>query len=410
MDMRLALAAATAAATVMMLAGSAHAQYSDGKIKLGVLDDFSGQYCTGDCKGPLVATQIAVDEFGGKINGVPIEVIHGDHQDKPDIGVSLAERWYDRDQVDVVLDVVNSAVALAVQNVAKQRGKAVLYSMAGSSDLTGKACAPDSAAWTYDTYQFGKSIGEAVPYLGKKWFILGADYNFGHLLASATKANVEKAGATVVGTVFHPFGASDMSSFILQAQSSGADVLVLADAGQDLTNAIKAANEFGLIAGGMKVVPLSLDVPFIEGDGGLKVVQGMMMTLPWYSGANPPASEKFAAEYQKREKTLAPYLQAGLYSAVRTYLLAVQATKSDDPKKIFPWMQSHVIDDAFTTHGVLRPDGRMVHDVYLVQVKKPSESKGPNDLVKLVATIPGDKAFRPIDQGHCPYIEAAAKK
>ena len=395
-----------AALAMMMLAGGAEAQYSDGKIKLGVLDDFSGQYCNGNCMGPVVATQIAVDEFGGKINGVPIEVIHGDHQNKPDIGVSLAQRWYDTDQVDAILDVVNSSVALAVQNVARQHNKVVLYSEAGSADLTGKACAPYSAAWTYDTYQFGKSIGEAVPKLGKTWFIIAADYAFGKGLAAGVKANVEKAGGKVLGTVFHPFGTSDMSSFILQAQASKAEVIALGNAGGDMTNAIKAAGEFGLIAGGVKIVPLSLDLPFIAGAGGLQATQGMMMTLPWYPGANLPKSEAFATEFQKRQKTLAPYLMTGLYSAVRTYLLAAQATKSDDPKKIFPWMQAHPIDDAFTANGKLRPDGRMVHDVYLVQVKKPSESKGPADLVKLVAVIPGDKAFRPMDQGGCPALAA----
>src|SRR5665213_1196550 len=406
--MRFSLGIAAVAA-VMMLAVNAQAQFSDNKIKLGVLDDFSGQYCNGNCMGPVVATQIAIDEFGGKIDGVPIELIHGDHQNKPDIGVSLADRWYDRDQVDAILDVVNSSVALAVQNVARQKGKVVLYSEAGSADLTGKACAPYSAAWTYDTYQFGKSIGEAVPKLGKTWFIIAADYAFGKGLAAGVKANVEKAGGKVLGTVFHPFGTSDMSSFILQAQASKAEVIALGNAGGDMTNAIKAAGEFGLIASGVKIVPLSLDLPFIEGAGGLQATQGMMMTLPWYPDANPPKSQAFAAEFQKRQKTLAPYLMAGLYSAVRTYLLAVQATKSDDPKKIFTWMQGHKIDDAFTANGKLRPDGRMVHDVYLVQVKKPSESKGPADLVKLIATIPGDKAFRPIDQGGCPTATAAGK-
>src|SRR5665213_253519 len=398
-----------AAMALCAIGMSAQAQYSDNKIKLGILDDFSGPYCVDNCMGPVNAVQIAVDEFGGKINGVPIEVIHGDHQDKPDIGSSLAKRWYDTEQVDVILDVVNSAVALAVQNAARERGKAVLYSEAGSADLTGKACAPYSAAWTYDTYQFGKAIGEAMPMLGKTWFILAADYNFGKLLAAGVKVNVEKAGGKVLGTVFHPFGTTDMSSFILQAQASKAEVIALGNAGGDMTNAIKAAGEFGLIANGVKIVPLSLDLPFIEGAGGLQATQGMMMTLPWYPGANPPKSQAFAAEFQKRQKTLAPYLMAGLYSAVRTYLLAVQATKSDDPKKIFTWMQGHKIDDAFTANGKLRPDGRMVHDVYLVQVKKPSESKGPADLVKLIATIPGDKAFRPIDQGGCPTATAAGK-
>jgi branched-chain amino acid transport system substrate-binding protein len=393
-----------ALAVAVALSGAAHAQYSDGKIKLGILDDFSGPYCVDNCMGPVTAVQMAVDEFGGKINGVPIEVIHGDHQDKPDIGVAIAERWYDTEQVDTILDVVYSGVALAVQGVARSRGKAVLYSEAGSDQLTGKQCAPYSAQWTYDTYQL-PNLGQALTLLGKKWFILSADYAYGKALVAGVTASVTKAGGTIVGTVFHPFNAGDMSSYILQVQNSHADVLALGDAGPDMNNAIKAANEFGLIASGVKVVPLSMDLAAIKGAGGLQATQGMFMALPWYRGANPPKSEEWAQEYEKRQKAMAPYLMAGLYSATRTYLLAAQATKSDDPKKIFPWMQHHVIDDAFTKHGVLRPDGRMVHDVYLVRVKKPSESKGPYDLAKLIATIPGDKAFRPMSEGGCPYIK-----
>ncbi len=398
-----------AAVPMMIAAAGARAQFSGNLIKLGVLDDFSGQYCTGNCQGPMVATQIAVDQFHGKIDGVPIVVVHGDHQDKPDIGVAIAERWYDLEHVDAILDVVDSAVALGVQNVAKHRHKAVLYSSAGSADLTGEACAPFSAQWTYDTYEMGVAMGEAVPYLGKTWFILGADYNFGHLLTNSTAAAVKKAGGQVLGIVYHPFGAPDMSSFILQAEDSQAKVLALADAGGDMTNAIKAAKEFGLLASGVKIVPLSLDLPFIDSSGGLATLQGAMMTLPWYPGANPPQSEWFSKEYQSRQHTLAPYLMTGLYSAVHTYLLAAQATKSDDPAKIFPWIRAHTVDDAFTKDGVLRSDGRMVHSVFLVKVKTPKESNGPDDLVTLVATIPGDKAFRPMSEGGCSLVTAAKK-
>ncbi|HUB97268.1 MAG TPA: ABC transporter substrate-binding protein [Stellaceae bacterium] len=397
------LAAALAASVACTWAPAAWAQYSDNKIKLGILDDFSGPYCLDNCMGPVVATQMAVDEFGGKINGVPIEVIHGDHQDKPDVGVRIAERWYDTEQVDVILDVVYSGVALAVQEVARQRDKAVLYSEGGSDALTGKQCAPYSAQWTYDTYQL-PNLGEAVPKLGKTWFVLSADYAYGKALVAGVTRSVEAAGGKIVGTVYHPFGTSDMSSFMLQAQASKAEVVALGDAGPDMTNAIKAANEFGLIASGVKVVPLSMDLSAIAGAGGLPATQGMIMSLPWYRDANPPKSEAFAEEYEKRQGVMAPYLMAGLYSAVRTYLLAAQATGTDDPKKIFPWMQQHPIDDAFTKHGVLRPDGRMVHDVYLVQVKTPAESKGPRDLATLLDVIPGDKAFRPMSEGGCPPV------
>ena len=395
-----------AAAVFSLGASAAQAQFSDNKVKIGVLDDFSGQFCLGNCMGPVNAVRIAADEFHNKIGDVPIEIIWGDHQNKPDIGVSLANKWYDLEQVDVIVDVVNSSVALAVQNIARSKNKAVLYSTAGSSDLTGKQCAPYSAHWTYDTYQFGKTIGEAVPYLGKSWFIVATDFAYGKILATQIKANVEKAGGKVLGTIFHPFNVNDASSFILQAQASKADVIALANSGNDMTNTIKAAKEFGLVDSGVKIVPISLDLPFVEQQGGLNVVGGMFLPLPWYPGATGEKGLAYSKEFQKRQGTPAPYLFVGLYSAVRTYLLAAQATKTDNPKPIFDYMHAHVIDDAFTKHGVLRPDGRMVHDVYLMQLKKPSESKGPDDLSKLIATIPGDKAFRPMAEGGCPYIKA----
>ena len=249
-----------------------------------MLDDFSGQFCTGNCMGPVNAVRIAADEFGNKIDGVPIEIIWGDHQNKPDVGVALTNKWLDTEQVDVIVDVVNSSVALAVQNIARTKGKAVLYSTAGSSDLTGKQCAPYSAHWSYDTYQFGKTIGEAVPYLGKSWFIIATDFAYGKILAAQIKLNVEKAGGKVLGTVFHPFNINDASSFILQAQASGAQVIALANSGNDATNSVKAAKEFGLVDGGVKIVPVSMDLPFVEGAGGLPVMQGMFLPLPWYPG------------------------------------------------------------------------------------------------------------------------------
>jgi branched-chain amino acid transport system substrate-binding protein len=352
--------------------------------------------------GPVKAVKLAVEDFGGKIGDVPIEVVYADHQNKPDVGVSIANKWYDTEQVDVIVDVVNSAVALAVQEIARNKGKAVLYSEAGSADLTGPACAPYSAQWTYDTYQFGKSIGEAMPMLGKTWFILAADYAYGKGLAASLTANVEKAGGKVVGTVYHPFNTQDMSSFMLQAQNSKAEVIALANAGGDMVNSIKAAHEFGLVAAGMKIVPLSLDLPLIEGAGGLEAVQGAMVTLPWYPGVSP-AAETLTKRFDAAGAT-EQYLWAGLYSAVRHYLSGAKATGTDDPKAIFAWMQKTPINDAFASNGKLRPDGRMVHDVYLVQIKKPAESTGPHDLVKLISTIPGEKAFRPLAEGGCPLV------
>ncbi|HEY5210683.1 MAG TPA: ABC transporter substrate-binding protein [Stellaceae bacterium] len=381
----------------------AAAQISDHTIKIAVLDDFSGQYCTGNCMGPVTAVRIAADEFGGKIAGAPIEIIWGDHQNKPDVAVALVNKWFDREQVDAIADITNSSVALGANRIARDKGRAVLMSSTGSPDFTGKECAPYTTQWTFDTYQFGKSIAQAVPMLGKTWFIVAPDYLFGKTLAANVEKFVTKAGGKVLGTVVHPFGTSDMSSFMLQAQSSGAKVIALANAGGDMTNAIKTAKEFGLVDAGIKIVPLSLDLPFMDGVGGLAVTQGMMMTLPWYPGLKPEAM-KFAQEFKKRQGVMPGYLMAGLYSVAHNYLLAIKATGTDNPKAVFAKMRATPVNDAFATNGVLRPDGRMVHDVYLVQVKKPSESTGPDDLVKLIATIPGDKAFRPMSEGGCPYV------
>jgi branched-chain amino acid transport system substrate-binding protein len=381
------------------------AQISDNKIKIAILDDFSGQYCAGNCMGPVEATRIAAEEFGNAIDGAPIEIIWGDHQNKPDTAVSLVNKWFDLEQVDAIADITNSSVGLAANRIAREKGKAVLMSSTGSPDFTGKECAPYTTQWTFDTYQFGKSIGEAVPLLGKTWFIITPDYLFGKTLEANVRKFVTAAGATVVGSVIHPFGTSDMSSFILQAQASKAEVVALANAGGDMTNAIKAAKEFGLMDAGVKIVPLSLDVALIPSIGGLELTQGMIMTLPWYRGIKPEA-EAFAKKFEERQKQPAPYLMAGLYSAVHNYLLAIKATGTDDPKRVFEQMRKTPVNDAFATNGYLRPDGRMVHDVYLVQVKKPSESKGPEDLAKLLAVIPGDKAFRPMSEGGCPYVKS----
>jgi len=403
--MRLQPLALCGVLALALLAAPATAQISDNKIKIAILDDFSGQYCAGNCMGPVEATRIAAEEFGNAINGAPIEIIWGDHQNKPDTAVSLVNKWFDLEQVDAIADITNSSVGLAANRIAREKGKAVLMSSTGSPDFTGKECAPYTTQWTFDTYQFGKSIGEAVPMLGKTWFIITPDYLFGKTLEENTRRFVTAAGGKVVGSVVHPFGTADMSSFMLQAQASKAEVIALANAGPDMTNSIKAAQEFGLIDSGVKIVPLSLDPAIIDNIGGLAVGQGMIMTLPWYRGLKPEA-EVFAKKFEERQKQPAPYLMAGLYSVVHNYLLAIKATGTDDPKKVFEQMRKTPVNDAFATNGVLRPDGRMVHDVYLVQVKKPSESKGPNDVVKLLATIPGDKAFRPMAEGGCPYVKS----
>lgn len=397
-----------ASALALVLASTcAQAQIANGSIKIGVLTDLSGGYEQNSGNGSVEAARMAAEDFGGKINGVPITVLAGDHQNKPDVGVSLANRWFDVDKVDVVTDLVNSAVGFAVLDIAKAKNRMVLLTSAGSADFTGKACAPDhSVHWIYDTYQIGKTIGRAVPELGKKWFFITADYAFGLALEQGVINAIKPFGATVAGSVKAPLGTTDFSSFVLQAQASKADVVALNNGGDDGINSVKAAREFGLIAGGQKIAALGLDsLPAIK-SASLEVAQGSMFTTTWHAGISPEAAA-FMKRFIERRKTAPSTFQVGTYSAVLNYLKAVQATNSTDPKTVIAKMRATPIKDAFTNHGVLREDGRMVHDVFLVQVKTPAESKGEWDLIKVVREMKGEDVFRPLSDNACP---ALAKK
>lgn len=391
-------------AAALLWGVSAHAEISDGKVKIGVLTDLSGGYEQNSGNGSVEAAKMAAEEFGMQVKGKPIEIVAGDHQNKPDVGASVANRWFDLEQVDMITDLVNSAVGFAVLDIAKSKNKMIMLTSAGSDDFTGKACAPNNSVhWIYDTYQMGQSIGQAMPRLGKSWFILYADYAFGKILLANLKAQIEKNGGTVVGTVPHPLGATDFSSFILQAQASKAEVVAFANGGDDGVNAVKAAREFGLVQGGQKVVPQGLDsLPAIKSTG-LDLAQGMMYVTPWLPGLSEE-SKAFMAKFIARRKSAPSSFHVGTYSAVRSYLKAVEAADSDDPKTVIAKMREMRVKDAFTNDGVLRPDGRMVHDVYLVQIKSPAESQGEWDLIKLVETLPGDKVFRPLGQGGCPNV------
>jgi branched-chain amino acid transport system substrate-binding protein len=395
--------AAVAALLVGLSAGPAFAQYSDGKIKIGVLTDVSSSYAANAGKGSVEAAKIAVEEMGGKINGVPVELVVGDHQNKADIGVSIANRWFDLEQVDAVADLVNSAVALAVQDIAKKKEKVTLISGAGTFDLTGKACSPTGVHWTYDTWSLGRGIAEAVPQLGKKWFFITADYAFGHALEKGITNFIKPAGAEVVGSVKHPFNSNDFSSYILQAQASGADVIALANAGDDMNNALKQLNEFGIIKAGKKVAPMSIDVDNIHGLG-LAAAQGSYYVTSFFADLNDD-TRAFAKKFRERDGRSPGFIPAGVYSAVLHYLKAIEAAKTDEPKAVMAKMRELPIKDGFTDKGVLREDGRMVHDMYLVQIKMPAESKGPWDYLKLVQTIPGEVAFRPMKDGGCPHVQ-----
>lgn len=394
-----------AVATAALLATSAQAEIANGRIRIGVLTDLSGGYEQNSGNGSVEAAKMAADEFGGKINGMPIEILAGDHQNKPDVGVSVANRWFDVDKVDAITDLVNSAVGFAVLDVAKAKNKTVLLTSAGSADFTGKACAPDNSVhWIYDTYQMGKGIGLAVPNLGKKWFFISADYAFGAALEAAVGNAVKAAGGEIVGSVKAPLGTTDFSSFVLQAQASKADVIAMNNGGDDAINSVKAAKEFGLMAGGQKIVALGLDsLPAIK-SASLDVAQDGLYVTTWYADMSPEA-QAFMKKFIERRKTAPSTFHVGTYSAVLNYLKAVQATNSTDPKTVIAQMRKTPVKDAFTTSGTLREDGRMVHDVYLVRIKKPSESKSEWDLQDVVATIAGKDAFRPISEGDCPAFK-----
>ncbi len=401
--MRIA-ACSLAASLLLVLTPFANAEISGGKVRIGVLTDLGGPYEQNSGAGSVEAAKMAAEEFGGKVNGKPIEIIAADHQNKPDVGAQIARQWFDLDGVDAITDLVNSAVAFAALEVAKTKNKAVLLTSAGSADFTGKACAPDNSVhWVYDTYQMGQAIGKAVPQLGKRWFFIGADYVFGRALVDGASGGVKRNGGEVIGAVYHPLGASDFSSWVLQAQASKADVIGIANGGDDAINAVKSIREFGIIAGGQKVVPFGLDsLPAIKSTG-LELAQGMMYVTPWIPDLNAEA-KAFMEKFIARRKTAPSTFQVGTYSVVRSYLKAIAATDSDDPKTVIAKMREMPVNDAFAAGGKLRPDGRMVHDVYLVQIKSPAESKGEWDLPMTVATIPGDQAFRPLADGGCPGV------
>ena len=387
---------------ILVLVPPARAEIANGKIRIGVLTDLSGGYEQNSGNGSVEAARIAAEEFGNKINGLPVEILAGDHQNKPDVGASVAARWFDVEKVDVITDLVNSAVGFVVVDLAKAKNKVVLLTSAGSADFTGKACAPNNSVhWVYDTFQMGNAIGQSVPTLGKTWFFITADYTFGHALQAGVTGAITKAGATVVGSVRAPLGTTDFSSYVLQAQASKAEVVAIANGGDDAINAMKAVREFGLVAAGQKIVPFGLDsLPAIKSTT-LEIANGGMYVTPWIPHLNAEA-DTFFAKFVERRKTAPSSFQVGTYSAVRSYLKAVEATNSTDPKIVIAKMRETQVKDAFTNQGTLRPDGRMVHDVYVVQIKSPAESKGEWDLLKLVSTVPGDKAFRPINEGGCP--------
>src|ERR1700761_9020302 len=381
----------------------AAAQAQDVKpLKIGVMEGFSGVY--GDLTaGEVEATQLAVDDVGGKVLGRPIEIVSADHQTKPDVGSSIARKWYD-EGVSMITGLGTSSVALAVRKVAQEKGKIDINTGAGTADLTGPACSETGAHWMYDTYSLAKVTGGAmVKAGGDTWFFLAADYAFGKSLEDETAAVVKAAGGKVLGDIKHPLSTQDFSSFLLQAQASKAKVIGLANAGLDTVNAIKQAAEFGIVKGGQRLAGLlvfATDVQALT----LPVAQGLVLTEGFYWDLNDE-TRAWTKRYRAKKDKLPSMLTAGVYSSTLHYLKAVQAAGTDEPKAVMAKMRELPVNDVMTKNGKLREDGRLVRDMYLFQVKAPSESKGKDDIYKLVATVPGDQAFRPMKDGHCPYIK-----
>ncbi len=383
---------------------TAPAGAQDNVLRVGIITDMSGQYKDGNGPGSVIAAQMAAEEIGGTVAGRKIEIISGDHQNKADIASSIVREWIDNQHVDVVAEGVNSAVALAVMNVTAERNKPFLISGAGSSDITGKNCSPTSIHWTYDTYASSNATAKAIVKRGgKSWFFLTADYAFGHALERDASKMVVAAGGKVLGSVRHPFGTSDMSSFLLQAQAAKPDILGLANAGSDFRNAVAQADEFGIRSGGMQIVALQVtltDVPAL----GLEHAHDLLFTDSFYWDRTPE-TRVFAQAFFKRHDAMPTSYQAGVNSALRHYFKAVTATNSTDTATVMKWMRANPVNDFFAQGGKIREDGRMVHDMYLMRIKKPAESKSKWDLYEHLDTVPGEQAFRPLAEGNCPLVK-----
>ncbi|HLL27413.1 MAG TPA: ABC transporter substrate-binding protein [Xanthobacteraceae bacterium] len=384
---------------------AAYGQAGTQTVKIAVMNDMSGLYADLGGPGSVAAAKMAVADFA-KINpNLKVEIVSGDHQNKPDVGSSLANQWYDADGVDMIIDVPNSGVALAVSQVANQKNKVFIVSGAAASDLTGPKCNANTIHWTYDTWMLANGTGSAlVKSGGDTWFFLTSDYAFGHALERDTAAAVEKAGGKVLGKVRHPLNTSDFSSFLLQAQSSKAKVIGLANAGGDTINSIKQAAEFGIVKGGQKLAGLLVFASDVKALG-LETAQGLVLTETWYWDAND-ANRAWTKRWQEAMPGKIPTMaHAGVYAGVLHYLKAVSALKqSKDGKAVVDEMKKLPTDDPLFGKGSVRVDGRTLHDAYLFEVKSPAESKYPGDFYKLRATIPAADAFRPLKDGGCPLV------
>ena len=398
-------AASLALVVAALMTNAAQAQVN---VKIGVMSDMSGLYSDLGGPGSVVAAKMAVEDFNPSAHGMNVEIVSADMQNKPDVGANIARQWFDVDHVDVIVDVPNSGVALAVNEVAREKNKPFLVSGAASSDLTGAKCSPDTIHWTYDTWMLANGTGKAlVKTGGDTWFFITADYAFGHALERDTTAVVTANGGKVLGSVNVPLNNADFSSFLLQAQQSKAKIIGLANAGGDTINSIKQGSEFGIVTGGQHFAGLLVFVSDVNALG-LKVAQGLVLTETWYwdmNDANRTWTKRWQAERAGKFPTM---IHAGVYSAITHYLKAVAALKSaSDGKVVVAKMKEMPTDDPLFGKGTIRADGRKIHPAYLFEVKKPEESKYPGDYYTQRSTIPADEAFRPLKDDNCPLVDAA---
>ncbi|MDN5843091.1 MAG: ABC transporter substrate-binding protein [Alcaligenaceae bacterium] len=373
-------------------------------LRIGVLNDQSGVYSDFGGATSVTAAKMAVKDFGGEVLGRKIEVLSADHQNKVDIGTAIARKWFDLEHVAMIAGLTNSAVALAVQGLAHEKNKITIASGPFSTQLTGKSCTSTGFHWVFDTY--ASSVGTATGLVkegAKTWFIMGADYAYGHQLAADLTKVVDKNGGEVVGEVFHPVGASDFASFLLQAQSSKAQAVALANAGADTINSIKQASEFGLTEEGQKLVALGIVISDVNALG-LKTAQGLVATTPFYWDRDD-ASREFSAKFEKLTDRKPGMVQAGVYSSVMHYLKAVKAAGTVEAGAVSDKMRELPVNDFFAHNGVVRQDGWMAHDMYLIQVKTPAESKAPWDYYKILRTLPADLVSVPLSQSECPLVK-----
>jgi branched-chain amino acid transport system substrate-binding protein len=396
---KLAFTCSVAAAAI--LAGQAHAQeMSDEVVKIGILNDQSGVYADFGGRWSVEAAEMAIEDFGGEVNGVPIEIVSADHQNKPDVASTTAREWYDTQQVDAIMELTTSSVALAVQQISREKNKINIVTGAATSELTGAQCSPSGFHWAYDTHALAVGTGGALVEQGAdSWFFLTADYAFGYSLEEQTSKFVTENGGTVVGSVRHPLAASDFSSFLLQAQSSGAKVIGLANAGLDTNNSIRQAAEFGIVQGGQRLAGLLFTLAEVHGLG-LEAAQGLVLTEGFYWDLDDESRE-FSQRFFERTERMPNMVHAGTYSAVTHYLKAVQEAGTDATDAVVDAMYELPIEDAFARNASLLPNGRMVHDMYLAEVKAPDESEGDWDYYEILATIPGEQAYLSLEESGC---------